>query len=228
MSGKRKAISRPMRSVRSKSMTHFLCNNCNQGFKSIILLENHKKSSHSNLKPHLDITTPGLPIIDDISLMDLTVESASGGSVELEENCQINPTAAIKANSGGLLELEETCQANPATATSTDSNMARHYKCSNCDYTALPKDDVEKHSPSPPIDDMNAKPQSHTYEIDKLAVNSESTSTCSPATVQLEVSLCPFCKMAFKNNEMLKRHIENIHFKKVVKDTHDEIVIYSR
>ena len=72
LSGKRKAISRPVRSVRYKSITQFLCNKCDKGFNNSTMLDNHNKLTHSNQKSLHNVTTPGLPIIDDISLMELS------------------------------------------------------------------------------------------------------------------------------------------------------------
>ena len=67
LSGKRKAVSRPLRSVRYKSLTTYACTSCDSTFASSTQLSIHRKvhSVTSN-------DASKLPIIDDLSLMDIS------------------------------------------------------------------------------------------------------------------------------------------------------------
>ena len=68
LSGKRKAVSRPIRSVRYKSVVQIKCDKCNITFNSNSQLIIHMKSSHTQCKQTINVDDQSkIPMIDDLS-----------------------------------------------------------------------------------------------------------------------------------------------------------------
>ena len=73
LSGKRKAVTRPVRSVRYKAMAKVSCNNCDMSFSNNSQLSIHKRSNHTRGSGDKSANFSNIPIIDDLSLMDLSI-----------------------------------------------------------------------------------------------------------------------------------------------------------
>ena len=90
LSGKRKTLSRPFRNVRYKTEVQFMCKNCcNVAFNNDSQLNMHMKTSHSSKVSQVRSSEARIPVIDNLSLKDLSADEDSRQSLELEEKCQI-------------------------------------------------------------------------------------------------------------------------------------------
>ena len=87
LSGKRKVISRPTRSIKYKSTVTLACTKCDLKFANNTQLNIHKKSSHTKSVMDETVTSRLIPIVDDLSLMDLTAPCDNIPRLELEEKC---------------------------------------------------------------------------------------------------------------------------------------------
>ena len=72
LSGKRKAISRPMRSVKYKAMAKLPCNKCDTSFMNTTHLNRHKRTMHTKGMDDSSGSIRNIPIVDDLSLLDIT------------------------------------------------------------------------------------------------------------------------------------------------------------
>ena len=97
LSGKRKAVTRPTRSVRYKALVRPSCNQCEESFVNKSLLGAHTKSTHKK-KSNSSADFSNLPLVDDLSLMDLSVNDAAN-EVELEEISSIESHICTKCQS---------------------------------------------------------------------------------------------------------------------------------
>ena len=79
LSGKRKAVSRPMRSVKYKAMAKIPCTKCEISFVNNTQLNKHKRMMHTRGGNESNGSISFLPIVDDISLMEVTSECDNNG-----------------------------------------------------------------------------------------------------------------------------------------------------
>ena len=86
LSGKRKAVTRPTRSVRYKAMTRASCNKCDESFSSKSMLGAHTKTTHKKNSLNGSTNTSSIPIFEYLSLMELSVENMQI-ELELEKEC---------------------------------------------------------------------------------------------------------------------------------------------
>ena len=92
LSGKRKVVSRPVRSVRYKSTAKVPCSKCEITFLSNSQLIKHKSTKHVSNVNSLDSNVQCLPLVDDISLLDLTdieIGGKTSEEVTLDETCTV-------------------------------------------------------------------------------------------------------------------------------------------
>ena len=90
LSGKRKAVTQPTRSVRYKAMTaRPTCNQCDESFTNKSMLGVHTESTHKLSARNGSVNTFNFPLVDDLSLMDVSVEYIMPGVLELEEECSV-------------------------------------------------------------------------------------------------------------------------------------------
>ena len=66
LSGKRKAITRPTRSVRYRAMVRPACNQCDESFTNKSLLGAHTKSMHKKFSMNMTVNNSPIPIIIEI------------------------------------------------------------------------------------------------------------------------------------------------------------------
>ena len=72
LSGKRKVVSRPMRSVRYKAMAMIPCLKCDSVFPNAGQLNKHRKLVHTKTGSEPNTSMRGIPLVDDISLLDIS------------------------------------------------------------------------------------------------------------------------------------------------------------
>ena len=105
LSGKRKAVTRPTRSVRYKPIARPSCHQCDESFVNKSLLGAHTKLIHKkNSSRNGSADFSSLPRVDDLSLMDLSVHDPLDG-VQLEELCSIESHVCCKCT--GVFGTEE-------------------------------------------------------------------------------------------------------------------------
>ena len=126
LSGKRKAVNRPMRSVRYKPLVRPSCNQCDESFVNKSHLGAHTKSIHKKISRNGSAVFTTTPSMDDVSLMDLSIHN-SENEVQLEEICSIESHVCGKCTGvfGTVEELkvhEETEHKEPII-----------YNCDKCD-----------------------------------------------------------------------------------------------
>ena len=84
LTGKRKAVSRPMRSVKYKAMGKLPCLRCENNFTNSTQLRSHMKRNHSVNNSSLNITN--IPMLDNISLLELSCDQETAPKhITLEE-----------------------------------------------------------------------------------------------------------------------------------------------
>ena len=74
LSGKRKAVTRPTRSVRYKARTRPTCNQCDESFIDKSMLGAHTKSTHKKRPVIGPANLSNFPLVEDLSLMDVSEE----------------------------------------------------------------------------------------------------------------------------------------------------------
>ena len=97
LSGKRKVVSRPMRSVRYKAMAMLPCPKCDSVFLNAGQLNKHKKLIHTKTSSEPDSSMRCIPMVDDISLLDITddnIEHKNLKQITLEEQCPVSKAIA--------------------------------------------------------------------------------------------------------------------------------------
>ena len=72
-SGKRKVVSRPMRSVKYKSIK-FSCTKCETSFASNAQMKKHIKTAHTNDLEDTPQTIQSIPMVDNVSLLDISTD----------------------------------------------------------------------------------------------------------------------------------------------------------
>ena len=108
LSGKRKAISRPMRSVRYKAMAKLSCGKCDNSFLNSTQLNKHKKSMHTRGTNESRVFTGNTPIVDQSLLDDsIDVVEVEAKQITLEEVVITGPVADIpREASDALMETD--------------------------------------------------------------------------------------------------------------------------
>ena len=90
LSGKRKVILRPVRSVRYKSITKVPCTKCEITFLNNSQLSKHKKEEHKGIDNNSSTIINCFPLVDDLSLLDLTdIDVNEMPLIEDLINCEI-------------------------------------------------------------------------------------------------------------------------------------------
>ena len=72
LSGKRKVISRPTRSVKYKAMAKLPCEKCDKTFCNITTLAKHKRMMHTRGADDSRNSGINIPIVDDLSLLEIS------------------------------------------------------------------------------------------------------------------------------------------------------------
>ena len=97
LSGKRKVMSRPTRSVKYKAIPKSNCTKCEMSFSNGMQLNKHKKLMHTNDAENSIINTNNIPMVDNISLLDIShdenMDDRSMKAITLEEFVKTPTTA---------------------------------------------------------------------------------------------------------------------------------------
>lgn len=125
LSGKRKVISRPMRSVKYKAMAKLPCSKCNSTFANNATLTKHKRSMHTRGGAN-DSTISGcnMPLVDDISLLEISYKE---------------PTLALTLEECGM---EWQTQKNEEKSPVVEPT----FKCSSYSYSSLIETELQLHT----------------------------------------------------------------------------------
>ena len=196
LSGKRKTVNRPVRSVRYKALTQLKCTKCNDVFHSKSLLNIHMNSTHTSGKSLSDESK--IPIIDDLSLMDLSTQTDTGSAVELDEQCLTSKAVTLAPSND-----TQTC-----TIQDEVLETSVHHLCSQCNSSFNSNDDLKNHQ----VIHEN-KEVKNTVDLSRPAPTNDIKPCQSSEESNVETFTCPFCKLYSKDLEMLKLHIEDIHMK---------------
>ena len=164
LSGKRKAISRPTRSVKYKAMAKLPCSKCDDTFSNSTTLMKHKRIMHTKGVDDSRSSINNIPIVDDLSLLELS---------EDEDN-----EKPMKA-----LTLVEAC---PVDIQSEKSPISKPvFKCENCGYSSLKKTDLETHKLSKHIQNDVKIPESYNAQ-EACSVESIEELTCRNCNYEAE------------------------------------------
>ena len=193
LSGKRKAVSRPVRSVRYKAMAKLACNQCEISFLNTSQLSVHKRSLHTSSSKDDSANLSKIPIVDDLSLMDLSMEANHHQELELEERCpDINicyecDKCEHKALSEEDLNVHKvnvhTKKAEKLQETSTSTVTSEQFACSECNFHGEDQGNLDEHG------------NTHV----------------APKEVDPVIYHCGKCENKYEVFDDLARHIDNQH-----------------
>ena len=109
LSGKRKAVSRPTRSVKYKAMAKLPCSKCEISFPNNSQSNKHRRAMHTRGKNDSIGSSRNMPTVDDLSLLDISdeenKEEESSKAVSLEEN---SPEVKINSESQAAVNVKST------------------------------------------------------------------------------------------------------------------------
>ena len=162
LSGKRKAVTRPTRSVRYKAMTaRPTCTQCDESFTNKSMLGVHTKSTHKLSARNGSVNTSNFPVVDDLSLMEVSLEYNMPGVLELEEECSVVSYNCGKCSDVFVTaeELEAHCNADHSdlplnvnkinTILPTESTEGNsEFVCEDCAFKANDSAELDFHTPS--------------------------------------------------------------------------------
>ena len=128
LTGKRKAVSRPMRSVKYKAMGKLPCSKCEHYFPSSTQLRSHMKSNHSANNSSLSFTN--IPMLDNVSILDLSGGEETGPKqLTLEEEKSVDKPSDLKEHKKNEHDAPR--------------SMLLH--CISCSSTFFSDEDINKH-----------------------------------------------------------------------------------
>ena len=144
LSGKRKVVTRPLRSVRMKAISQFRCGKCGAIFQKNSQLNIHLKSVHTSAKLPFDRNESR---IDDLSLMDLSNDSETHAVLELEESCSADDLSSPtdKVNIELDLVKQQPALLPNNSASKVMQEMSVRYSCPTCESSFDSKRNLEIH-----------------------------------------------------------------------------------
>ena len=176
LSGKRKLISRPVRSVKYKAIAKIPCAKCDITFPNNSQLNKHKREMHTKTGDDSSWSIK-IPAADNISLLDITNEYTENTEVKqitVEESCPLpENTHKIIAE---ITHIEP-----PRTP----------FRCDKCEYSTLNENDVRGHKLS--------KHQDENTELMKQLPNNSPIDSIQELT-------CSDCDSDVVNYEDLQEH----------------------
>ena len=161
LSGKRKVVSRPMRSVKYKSI-NFSCAKCETTFSSNAQMKKHMKIVHTNDLDDTPEMIGSIPMVDSISLLDVSMDQISASNQitveERNEEIEVIENAKVAANTTLLEDI--TCR--KCNFEATDENILKNhirscheneksnpeaskFTCQSCEYITSKKQEIEEH-----------------------------------------------------------------------------------
>ena len=229
LSGKRKVVSRPVRSVRYKVMAKLDCSKCELSFLNEGQLKKHKTTMHTKGPNDSSGSFRNIPSIDNISLLDISegvIDPPVSNNLQIEyvQEVNLNKTCvqvdqrtytqnenvmhvpedlknAEKMNTSNEKLLDESKKENMEEIIDLDEapHQEAPFSCNDCDYTATMVEDLNSH----------ASVHINTKEISTDIEHHSRPDEIKQIPVVCHV--CPFCKLQLPSLEELKGHIENTH-----------------
>ena len=226
LSGKRKAVTRPTRSVRYKAISRPSCKQCDESFVNLSLLGAHTKSIHKRMLKKFSANISQFPMVDDSSLMDLSVDD-SKDQLELEETCVDKNIKCEKCPDVFLTEDElkahlqtEHVPMPPKLQTEdtpvNEQNEVIGVNCVECDFKAKDGDRLNVHMKSHVQNNeqqiFNCGTCENTYiSFSEMAEHIDQQH--KPVVVNVQISLpidslhlCEKCDFATEDVEELRNH----------------------
>ena len=200
LSGKRKVVTRPMRNVRYKAINQLSCDKCKAMFQNNSQLSIHMSTSHTTIKQ--TATEAKFPMIDDLSLMDLSTEADSevNHKLELEEICESSNIALLPPATDSSVGISEVIDTTVKIS------------CTKCEMNFSSTENFKQHQEKHNVNSREPM-QTKTDDLVETPETNCNVLNSSPKTSLMVYLACPFCNLNSKNVEMLQLHIGNIHFK---------------
>ena len=200
LSGKRKVVSRPMRSVKYKSI-NFSCTKCETPFASNAQMKKHMKMVHTS---EIDLTPEkieSIPIVDNMSLLDISSEETNTfKQITLEETSPVMKLQEEKRKRSEHSEIKETNDENKTkqVTVTIEKNLNSNpvFKCGDCGYSSLIESDIETH-----------KVMKHTKKTINLMKKPDVTSQVEC----IEELTCRSCEFEAEDPEIMKEHSNSKH-----------------
>ena len=202
LSGKRKVVSRPMRSVRYKVMAKLDCPKCDLTFLNEGQLKKHKKIMHTKGPNDSSSSLKNIPSVNNISLLEISegnIEPPESNNLQIEyvrEETRNAPLTYVK------VEPITNIQSKTVLNVAEDLNKP-----------------VDRGAEEEKLLDKNRKDDLDEITVLDEAPQQEVQLSCN------EISVCPFCNIQAKNLEELKEHIENVHISSVKSEDKQQEII---
>ena len=150
LSGKRKVMSRPTRSVKYKAISKTNCTKCEMTFSNGMQLNKHKKLLHTNDAENSIIISDNIPMVDNISLLDISNEEnadeRSMKGITLEDFVETPTTAQdtiIDISQDVGEEVEEGAEKQSEVSVHMEKEYS--YLCGQCGKEFLTFDECNGH-----------------------------------------------------------------------------------
>ena len=202
LSGKRKALSRPTRSVKYKAMAKLPCTKCDATFSSSITLAKHKRIIHTRGADESRSNISNIPIVDDLSLLEISYDEQ-----------RAEPTKAI------TLVEEVIVEKSPI--------KKPVFKCEICEYSSLNESDFAKHKDTkhtkmtqPIISETSSVKTNCVFEeIEELTCRNCQFEAIDPGMLKEHIKskhseetlLCNDCPLEDKDEMKMKIHLQTTH-----------------
>ena len=233
LSGKRKAVTRPMRSVRYKAMAQLPCSKCDLSFKNDAQLKRHKTVMHTK-GPNDSIGCT----INELLVEDISLSESDSGDIEVmntkeylpieysEEKETKHVTTNIESSCQGTDKEESTKEhqeessvdlpiqdllndTGPSIQIQTlEETSEQDIKCNFCDFTLPTLLDLNSH--------IQTKHKSNNTITVAAIIEDPSKSSSSSENNMHDPVICCLCKLESKNINELRKHIEMIHTNQAV------------
>ena len=195
LSGKRKVISRPTRSVKYKAMAKLSCTKCDSIFSNKATLAKHKRSVHTRSADDSRHSTNNFPMVDDLSLLDISSNEEQDAikAITLVESCPMDEQNVKIEESQGLPKTENIVMLVEKSPVSRSV-----FRCPNCKYSSCIESDLETH--------INTKHNGNKINmVEPLIVREQGD------LEKIEDLSCRICELEARDPEELKEHMKLLH-----------------
>ena len=240
LSGKRKAVSRPMRRMRYKAMTSLSCSKCDLSFKNDAQLKKHKTLMHTKGINDSSGSMKSFLLVEDTSLLsDSDNELESKNMIEYSKKEQHVPDLHSSGEKAVNKHIDSThaedkeseqhvlpFNANPDTIETLEESSqvvtrASSSKCNECGFTFTSLSDLKGH-----MQEIHTKKDALETSIITTVVDIEEPPQ-SPILSDVNTNMsivCCLCKLESKNIEELRKHIENIHADDTTTENEQDVI----
>ena len=197
LSGKRKALSRPTRSVKYKAMAKFSCTKCDTIFSNKTTLARHRKIVHTRGADDSRHSMNNIPIVDDISLLEITSNEEKDAikAITMDEACSIDKEKQTEETEQGhcVNKAEKT-----VVVVEKSPKSKSLFRCTSCEYSSWIEIEFESH--------MNSK-----HRDEKTFLTEPPTVKTQCDFIKIEELSCRSCEFEADCPETLQEHINSIH-----------------